>query len=465
MNRPTLFAFALVSMFAAPALRAGDALGAATIKKIDAMCEPLVDAKYAVGFVVGTLKDGQTWTKGYGEFEKGKGVAPDADTLFEIGSISKTFTGLLLADAVQRKLCTFDEPMSKLLPPEAKWTDDDPPILLKHLTTHSSGLPRMPTNFAPKDPDDPYADYDDAHLYAFLAGVADSPLPRAPGDQYEYSNLAVGLLGQLMVRANGAKNYEQLLHDRITGPLGLHDTMITIPKELEARFTPSYDADLRLVHHWTLNALSGAGAIRSTVNDLLKFARLQIDPSGTPLEDAIDASHTILYPLPKPNPSAKGVACGWHVSSIDALWHNGQVGGHHGFVAFDPKRRVAAVILCNSACPQIDGLADAIFLSLMGMEKAPPPIQIPVPVDRKVLERYVGTYKLNLLAKFTIGLDEEGLTAQLTGQPAFHVFAQSQTKFAYRVVDATIDFEVDANGETKALVLHQNGADQRAEKE
>ncbi len=462
MNRSAVLALAATVLFA-PAVRAGEKLDAATIAKIDSMAESLVDAQYAVGFVVGTLKDGEVWTKGYGEFEKGKGAPPDADTLFEIGSISKTFTGLLLADAVQRKLCTFDQPMRELLPPDVKFNaDEDAPILLKHLTSHSSGLPRMPGNFAPKDPNDPYADYDDARMYSFLSSVHPA---REPGDDYEYSNLAVGLLGQLMVRANHAASYEALLKERVCGPLGLKDTMITIPKALEPRFTPSYDANLDLVHHWTITALAGAGAIRSTVNDMIAYARAQIDPTGTPLEDAIDLSHTVQYSVPKPSPMAKAIACGWHISTIDALWHNGQVGGHHGFVAFHPGKQVATVVLSNTGCNLIDALGDRVFCALIGIQKDPLPVKPAIPVDGKVLDRYVGTYKLNPLMKFTIARKDDGLTAQLTGQPASRVFAQSPTKFVYRVVEATIDFEVDDKGAVKALVLHQNGADQRAEKE
>jgi hypothetical protein len=153
------------------------------------------------------------------------------------------------------------------------------------------------------------------------------------------------------------------------------------------------------------------------------------------------------------------------VSSLGSHWHNGQVGGHHAFVAVDVQRKIATVLLSNTACGRLDQLADCVFLSLAGIEKTPPTPKAPAPVPREVMARYVGTYRLNPLAKFTIALAVDGLEARLTGQPSFRIHPESATRYAYRVVDAQIDFEVDADGNATALVLHQNGADQRAERE
>src|ERR1700683_5398559 len=222
----------------------------------------------SVGIVVGVLGPEGRRIIAYGHLEKGDARPLDGDTIFEIGSATKVFTSLLLADMVQRGQVSLDDPVAKYLPPGAKMPErNGRSITLVDLATHTSGLPRMPTNFSPKDPTNPYADYSAELLYQFLSTYQ---LTRDIGSQYEYSNLGGGLLGHVLARRAGV-DYETLVRSRICEPLGMKSTAITLSADMKARFAIGHDQSLDPVAYWDLPTLAGAGALRSTENDLLTF--------------------------------------------------------------------------------------------------------------------------------------------------------------------------------------------------
>ena len=157
--------------------------------------------------------------------------------MFEIGSITKVFTAAILADMVARGQVRLDDPVAQLLPATVKVPSrNGRRITLLDLATQSSGLPRLPTNFAPKDSANPYADYGDQQLYDFLSGYE---LPRDPGATYEYSNLGMGLLGHALARKAGM-SYEQLVSRRVLAPLGMKETAITLSPALRPRLVPGH---------------------------------------------------------------------------------------------------------------------------------------------------------------------------------------------------------------------------------
>ncbi|MDQ3607277.1 MAG: beta-lactamase family protein, partial [Gemmatimonadota bacterium] len=233
-----------------------------------------VESGRAPGIVVGILENGQRRYVAYGSAGPGRGPL-DEHTLFEIGSISKTFTGLLLADAVVRGEVRLDQPVVELLPAGTVIpARADRPITLEQLATHRSGLPRLPTNMAPANPADPYADYDEARLYAFLAAYTP---PRSPGDSAEYSNLGAGLLGHALVRRSGAPSWGALVERRTTGPLGMRETFVDVPPAAIERLAAGHDAGMDTVPPWHLDVLAGAGALRSTAADMLTYLAAQMD--------------------------------------------------------------------------------------------------------------------------------------------------------------------------------------------
>ena len=181
--------------------------------------------------------------------------------------MTKAFTGTLLADMANRGEVKLDARLADLLPKDVKLQEvPDHPIRLVDVASQSSGLPRMPSNFAPKDPANPYADYTPKNMFDFLRGLK---LSRAPG-KYEYSNLGVGLLGYLLAEQAG-KSYEALVIERICAPLAMNDTRIRLVGEQRRRLAPPYNRERTPDHNWDIPTLAGAGGLCSTANDLLKL--------------------------------------------------------------------------------------------------------------------------------------------------------------------------------------------------
>lgn len=238
------------------------------------------------GMVVGVVRRGETWAAGFGALDAER-QPPDEDTIFEIGSITKVITTLLLAEMVKRGEVALDEPVQKYLPGNVqapKWRDQE--ITLFHLATHTSSLPRLPTNFwnTVKDRDNPYANYQASDLYEFLSGYR---LKRPIGSRVEYSNLGMGLLGHVLGLAAG-KSYEELASERVLRPLGMNDTSIALRPEQQGRLAPGHAANGKLAAPWDIPALAGCGAMRSTARDLLRFAAASMNAEASPLADAVE---------------------------------------------------------------------------------------------------------------------------------------------------------------------------------
>ncbi len=252
--------------FSVAALCACLVLGRATIvraadvverAKIDALAQPLAEGGFVYGMAVGLVNEQGTQIVGYGRTSEQDPSPPAADTEFEIGSITKVFTGLLLAEMVERKQVELDEPVARLLGDSFTIPKrDEHEITLVQLATHTSGLPRMPNNFKPKDPLNPYADYTVEQLAEFLAK---HKLGREPGKRSSYSNLGMGLLGHALAVKSG-KSYEALVRETICQPLGMNDTMITLDAGARKRLAQGHDADGRPAANWDIPALAGAGA-------------------------------------------------------------------------------------------------------------------------------------------------------------------------------------------------------------
>ncbi len=276
------------------------------------------------------------------------------DSIFEIGSITKTFTGLLLARMVDEGKVKFDDPVRELLPPGTVPKPAGAEITLLDLAIQHSGLPRLPDNMHPADPRNPYADYRPADLYRFLAshGVA---RPAAPG--FLYSNLGVGLLGQALANRAG-ENYAALLQQEIAGPLGLKDTVVSLSPEQQAHFIQGHDAEHRPVQAWDLDALAGAGAIRSTAADMLTYLEAQLHPEKFPaLAKAIQQTHELRADaLP-----GMRIGLAWlYVDKEGFYWHNGGTGGFSSYAFFDPKHDCAGIVLFNTTVRAGGSFADLL---------------------------------------------------------------------------------------------------------
>jgi CubicO group peptidase (beta-lactamase class C family) len=309
----------------------------------------------STGVVIGVLDHGVPRIFAYG--------AAKADSIFEIGSITKTFTGLVLSQMVEQGKVKFDDPVRELLPPGTLQKPAGAEITLLDLATQHSGLPRMPGNFKPVDQENPYADYRAANLYAFLAehGVAK---PDKPG--FLYSNLGFGLLGNaLSVRAG--KTYPALLKEEVLDPLGLNDTAVTLTLDQQARFIPGHTGDHHPAHAWDLDAFAGAGAIRSTASDMLKYLEANLHPDGFKFTKSSPASKTITAALVQDHElraesfGDQKIALAWLFDpQAGNYWHNGATGGYSAYVFFNPKGDYAAVVLLNATISEKGSYADQI---------------------------------------------------------------------------------------------------------
>lgn len=298
------------------------------------------------GVAIGVLYQGSRQVFHYGN-------AKD-DALFEIGSISKTFTGLILACMVEQQKVSLDEPVRELLPKGTVPKPDGSEITLLDLATQHSGLPRMPDNFHPTNPEDPYADYGPAKLYEFLAkkGVG-----KRADASFLYSNLGFGLLGQALSNRAGV-NYPELLKSEVTDPLGMRDTTVKLSPEQQKRFAQGYTSSHQPAHAWNLDAIAGAGAIRSTANDMLIYLQAQLHPeSHKELRKAIEMSHQLRADA---LPGMK-IAFAWlYNEKTGNYWHNGGTGGFSSFAFFSPKEDYAAVVLFNTTLGQNGSFADRL---------------------------------------------------------------------------------------------------------
>ncbi len=412
-----------------------------------------------VGIVVGVIDAHGRRIVAYGASDKGDPKPLSDQTVFEIGSMTKVFTSLLLSDMVRRGEVKLDDPVAKYLPANVTLPRrGGKQITLIDLATHTSGLPRMPTNFAPKDPTNPYADYTVEQMYGFLGSYT---LPRDIGSKYEYSNLGGGLLGHALARRAGT-DYETLVRRRITGPLRMNDTAITLTSALRGRLAKGHTANLEPTSNWDLPTLAGAGALRSDAKDILTFLGAEMGYDDTPLRSAMEAQRKGRRPTDTPNLT---VALAWHILSPpgtdEVVWHNGGTGGYRSFMGFDPKTRIGVVVLTNTSNGAGDDDIGFHLLTGAALSVPPPPpkTHTEVALDAAAKARFVGRYQFSPQAFLTVTRDSERMYAQLTRQSPVEIFPESANGFFSKVVDAQLTFDVAADGQVVGVVLHQNGRD------
>ncbi len=302
-----------------------------------------------VGVVVGVYDRGRRDVFAFGAVDAGA-AAPDGATIFEIGSITKTFTAAVLAAAVREGLVRLDEPLRDLLPREQavpSYAGQD--FTLEQVAVHSSGLPRLPDDLekvAGYDAGNPYASYDQRALYSFLARYR---LPRAPGARYEYSNLAYGLLGHALALRLGV-SWEEALRARVVAPLGLEDTWPALDATRIARLAPGHDDKGRRVPSWTSGALDGAYVLRSTAGDLLAYAAAALGHAPSPLREDLAAA---IAPRYAPQGLGYQVGLAWMTrttgTGVRLVEHDGGTGGYASYLGVLPDRDAAVVVLANSA--------------------------------------------------------------------------------------------------------------------
>jgi D-alanyl-D-alanine-carboxypeptidase/D-alanyl-D-alanine-endopeptidase len=325
-------------------------MGAVGLDAIDLLAERAMHPRRRIGLVVGCLAGDERRVVGCGRLRRHGQDPPDGGTVFEIGSITKVFTGLLLADLAERGIVALDDPVASHLPPSVRVPAlGDRPLTLGDLASHAGGLRRDPKGTLRRwlgDRHNPYAALSVEELYA---GLARTRVRRRPGERVKYSNLGAGLLGNALARAGG-QSYEDLVRDRICAPLGMGDTVVTLTGEQAARLATGHTRRGRPVAPFQLPALVGAGGLRSTAADLLRFLEANLDPARTPLASQLERAQQPRFQ----RRGGWGVGLGWMIArppraAGPVLWHNGGTSGFRSFVALDRGAGTAVVVLSNTA--------------------------------------------------------------------------------------------------------------------
>jgi len=424
-----------------------------------------VDAgQESVGYVALVRDDAGPRLVTYGAAREPQRRALDGDTVFEIGSITKVFTALLLADAVARGEVKLTDPVAKYLPAEGRPKPfDNKPISLLDLVTHTSGLPSLPANFRPRDENNPYADYTAEQLYDFLSEYA----PRYyPGSHYEYSNLGFGLLGHVLA-LRARRGYEKLVVSRICEPLGLSDTCITLTPAMRKRLAQGHDKSLHPAPGWSFLTLAGAGALHSTANDMMRF----LDAAqGKRKTDLTPAFQSLLEVRRQTSQIGVYAAAGWFVETAhnnELVVKDGGTGGYSSFIGYSARNGIATVLLSNTGYLAPPVIATWTTTPRIGRHLLNPNFPLPalhrqVPIDPAKLAAFAGRYPLTPRFVLTVTPRDGRLMVQATGLGEQEVFPESDTRFFSRVVDAQITFELAPDGTASALVLHQNGRNRRA---
>lgn len=412
------------------------------------LCKQRVELEETPGIAVAIYENGKTTYLTFGLANIETKEAVTSKTLFEIGSITKTFTCTALANAVVKNEMSLGDNAQNYLPANVILPQKNgKQITLLHLASAHSGLPRMPGNFSPADPRNPYVDYTEKELFNYLSNVE---LNADPGAQYEYSNLGMGLLGYIIAKKRGVP-YSKVIKETILLPLDMKQTFISgerIEKLLAAGYT-----DKSKMSAWTWSdqsVLTGAGGIVSNVEDMIKYLVAQFNTSDPVLKKTFE--------LARQERAAAGnltyqIGLGWHLADHKYVWHNGGTGGFRSFTGFDPEGKRAIVVLTNST----NGADDLGFHWLNNVYPLKS-LQKSITLDAGKLKEYEGVYEITPQFKITVTAEGTSLKAQATGQPQFSLYAEAVDKFFLKVVPAKIEFSRDENGKVNKLTLLQNGA-------
>lgn len=431
----------LFSFFVIPLLHAADLPLAVAAEKAAKKLK-------AGGIVTGESVEGKVTFAGFASASAQKADYQER-VLFEIGSITKLFTGLLLAQAVVEEKVTLDTPISKLLDPNLAFADPRiAAITLKQLSTHTSGLKRLPDNlFQGAQDDDPYARYNEKFLLEYLTSAKlekDGPYPCS------YSNLGVGLLGHLLGKVY-ASTWEEAIISKICQPLGLHNTRMIITG-LKLPQAPPFKGD-KPAASWHFDALAGCGALHSTAEDLLIFGQAMATPESTPLAKAF-----ALAMQPQAEATGGQIGLGPFISQRDGSTqynHDGGTGGYRSSLQVIPAKNIVRVVLINNT--QMSGS------SIIAGTRIESPRVLPkeMMLDEPLLQEYPGVYTLDQATRFTILLRDGKLWSRLTGQTFLPMFAKAKDQFFLKVVNAEIHFQRE-DGKITSLTLFQNGREMKA---
>lgn len=410
--------FALLVVLVGPACQAADS-GDIHERINNAVSRGTVGAA-----VFGTYDRGDVAVHGYGQTRPGQSQEPDGETLFEIGSITKVFTAMLVQRLVKQGRLDWDRPISGYLEGMQFQNESVGAITLRSLATHSSGLPRLPDNLSPADSLDPYADYTRGDLNAFLSSFD----PDLLSNGYAYSNLGLGLLGSIAADA-AQTDYPAAIEEHILAPLGMGRSFAAYPQQTDANMASGY-SNGAVMPAWTFDAMAGAGAIVSSANDLMRLIHAGFEADASGVNAAIVATQQ--------RQDGHDMALGWHIESDSdgnaVYWHNGGTGGYASFLAVNPTQSKGWLILATSS--------DYAWVTELGMSLLAPPEQ----AETLDLSPYIGVFQLSPGFFLTFSERDGRLFGQATGQGAFPLTHEGEHEFQFAAAKIRVTFATLSDG-------------------
>lgn len=416
-----------------------------------------VEYGYNPGIVVGLVNRNGRTIRTYGRRARWMEGAPDSQTIYEIGSVTKTFTAALLADAVVRGEVGLDDPVQSLLPATVRVPRAHEEIRLRHLATHRSGLLPIPDNLASTKIREPFAGYDVDRLHEFLARYV---LTREPGAAWEYSNLGFGLLGHALAQRSG-REYEDLLRARILQPLGLTATGGTLSAAPAGRKASGYSGVVP-VPPFQMPAMEGAGVLRSSMDDLLTYLEFHLGfRESQDLSAALRETHRPQGPTTYPGVS---IGLAWLRVTLPGglvLQHDGETPGFTAFVGFRPDPGLGVAILSNARINARSGIVD---VGLHLLDSAYPLTSVPRPaaVEPSLLASYAGVYRRPDGDVFELGISADRLVLyHVRSDFEFTLYPQSSTRFDAPEIEvgngASAQFRTNSAGTVTRLDWTQSG--------
>ena len=404
---------------------------------VKAELQVLIDNLKVRTAVIVTVDGDSSEVLGLGEISDELRQLPSRTTSFEIGSITKVFTALLVQTLVDQELLNWDDTLTESLEEVEIQNDLVANVTLRELATHRSGLPRLPTNFTltaePGNPMDPYSTYGELDLISFLESFDPITLSKA----YSYSNLGFAILGYVAAKTLNA-SYSTALEKQVFQPIGMvHSTASDSEETLAAGYSNTANMD-----SWNFNIHAGAGAIRSTAQDLLLF--IQKNLAGE--EDAISNALNSIRELQFESEQALGWSTEISSEGNTVFVHAGQTGGYASYLAIDPATERGWAILTTSTEAEIIGRLGASFYR---------DVPKPETVD---LTPYTGVYQLAENVYMTISDNDGKLQAQVSGQSPFLLQHQNEHSFTLDDLEFEANFELGEDGNATVLNWSQPGA-------
>jgi CubicO group peptidase (beta-lactamase class C family) len=410
-------------------------------ERIVQAAEERINAKWYPSLVIAFVDGDKSKVASFGKLDNGK--APDGSSVYEIGSITKTFTAALLAQAILSGRVKPDSAVTELLPGFRIPSRNGKLITVANLATQSSGLPYMPDNLAATDRGNPYADYDAARLSVFLAGYQ---LKRDPDEAYEYSNLGFGLLGFALTQP---RSYGSVVQAKIFQPLGMTMSGVGLTDAMRSHLATGHDRHNQGAENWTFDVLAGCGAIDSTAEDMLRYLKANMAAGKTALSPAFDLAQQPRRAVDK----TERIGLAWMrrpANPEDIIWHNGATFGYSSFIGFTADGKRGIVILTNIS-ESVDDLGFA------ALSDSPLRAYKTVPLNSATLASYAGVYKVSDSGLIRIFVKNGQVYAHALGEEPIPLFPQSSDEFFTRIDGFHLIFHRKVDGGIDNLILRQTG--------